>query len=161
MRNVVQVGFPLPKERETGMVGGKGIRLIVATGFFGHQLPEVQILLGPSHRVGVSASGVRQSEQIQQPIVDQPRQPNDFVRRLVPFEQECRSSVITNQAGNLLTSRQVASQITQDRTGDVFSFDGVLRGANSTRFGVNLRRQRLGDIVEQSRKDQDGLLVRV
>lgn len=154
MGHIMQARLPLTEERKTSMVRRERIWTFKAASFFRHELPEVQVLLGPSHRVGVSASGVGQSKQVQQPIADQPRQPDYFVCRLVTFEQEGRSPVVTNQPGNFFTSLQITPEITQHSTGNVFSFDGVFGGADSARLGINFSGQGLGNIMEQSSEYQ-------
>ena len=88
MRDIVKVRRPLPEEQESGLLIGEPIRRGVAAGFLGHKFPIVQVFFRPGHGIGVAAPGVGQREKIKQPITDQPRQPDDFVNRLVPFQQE-------------------------------------------------------------------------
>ena len=52
--NIMQIWLWLPKEREPGVVGGEGIRLVVATGFLGQHFPKMKILFGAGHLESVS-----------------------------------------------------------------------------------------------------------
>jgi hypothetical protein len=67
--------------------------------------------------------------------------------------------MIANQAGNLLTSRQITSQITKDCSGYMFPLHGMFRRRDPTGFSVGLGGNGLGGVVEERREDQHNTLV--
>ena len=80
--------------------------------------------------------------------------------RLFSFEQERRTTVVANEPGDLLTSRQVTFEITKNASDEVLAFDSVLRRSDPPGVEIGLRCQRLGGVVKQSREDQNDLFVR-
>ena len=155
----MQVRLLLPVEQKAGVIVGERVRPIEAAVLLGDQSPEMQVLLGTPHLGGLSASGVGEGEQIEQPVADQPGQGDDLVARLGLFQQERRSAVEPDQSGDLFPCRQVAPQVPQHRSGEVLPLEGVLGRRDPARARIDLRRQRLPRVVEQGREEQDRPLV--
>ena len=104
MWNVMQIWWLLSKKQKPGMFICKRIWLVETTCFLSHEFPEMEVFFRAAHGIRVSTTSVRQSEQIQEAVVDKPRVSNNFVRGLFPFEQECRATVVSNKPSNFLTS---------------------------------------------------------
>ena len=160
MRHVVQVRLGLAEELEACVIVGERVGPVVTAGLFRHEFPVVQILLGPSHRISIPATSISQCKQVQETIADQPRQSNHFMSWFRPLQQECRTTVITDEPGDLFPSRQVTIQFTEDSPHEVLSPHGVLGRRDPSGVGIDLRGQWLGRIMKQSGEGQQDAFVR-
>ena len=131
----MEVRLRLAIEQEPGLVVGERIGPIEAVVLLGDQLPELQVLLGAAHLGGRAASGVGEGEQVEEPVADEPGERDDLVGRVRLFEEERRASMEPDQPGDLLSGRQVAPEVSQDRAGEVLPLDGVLGGGDPARLG--------------------------
>ena len=67
--------------------------------------------------------------------------------------------MISDQPGNPLTSRQITSEITEDSTGHVLAFHGMVRRRDPPRLSVGFGCYGLGGVVEQRRENQHDTLI--
>ena len=72
-----------------------------------------------------------------------------------PFQKEGGAAMVADQPGDFLPCCQIAAQVTQHRPDKMFALDGMFRGGDASRAGIDLGGERLGCIVEQGREEEE------
>src|SRR5258707_2000479 len=88
VRRVVQAAELAAVKEKPRVIVHEWIRAGETSAFLGHKFPEMQILLRASHLLRLASSSVREGEEIEQPVVQEPRERDDLLLWVLLLQQE-------------------------------------------------------------------------